>query len=251
MFKKFFSGSGSSPALKDLSSVAVDMHSHLIPGIDDGAKTLEDSILLIRHLHDLGYKKLITTPHIQQEFYRNTPEIILGGLEKVREAIRGMNLDIEIEAAAEYLIDDGFEDKVEKSNLLTFGEKYLLVELSYFNPHPNLKTFIFNLQVEGFKVILAHPERYSYWFDDMAKFEDLKDRGVFFQVNLVSLAGYYPDPVKKFAEKLIDRGMIDFVGSDMHNMNYMAALQRSLKERSLNRLLESGKVLNAELVVGR
>lgn len=227
--------------------IATDMHSHLIPGIDDGAKTLDDSLELIRRMHEMGYRKFITTPHIQHEYFKNTPEIIRAGLTKVREALREKNIPVEIEVAAEYLIDDGFEGKVASGNLMTFGDKYVLVELSYFNPHPNLKTFIFNLQVDGYKVILAHPERYTYWFDDMAKFEDLKDRGVFFQVNLVSLAGYYPDPVKKFAEKLIEKGMIEFVGSDMHNKNYMAALERSLQEKSLLRLIESGRLMNAGL----
>ena len=235
--------------MNDYSAIAVDMHSHLIPGIDDGARTLEDSMALIRRMHELGYKKLITTPHIQNEFYKNTPESIRSGLEQVREALRRENIPVEIEAAAEYLIDDGFEEKMSNGSLMTFGDKYILVELSYYNPHPNLKTFIFNLQIDGYKVILAHPERYSYWFNDFEKFEDLKDRGVNFQVNLVSLAGYYPDPVKKFAEKLIDKGMIDFAGSDMHNMNYMQALEVCLKERSLARLLESGRLRNAELAV--
>lgn len=247
MFKRFFSSAGSNSLTTDFSAIATDMHSHLIPAIDDGAKTLEDSISLIRRLHELGYRKLITTPHIQHEYYRNTPEIILGGLEEVRKAIAAEGIPVEIEAGAEYLIDDGFEDKANKGELMTFGDKYVLVELSYFNPHPNLKTIVFNLQIDGYKVILAHPERYSYWFNDFPKFEDLKDRGVFFQLNLVSLTGYYPDPVKKFAEKLIDNGMIDFAGSDMHNMNYMTAMERCLKERSLARLIDSGNLLNGRL----
>ena len=245
MFKNLFSGSKSS--LTGFSGVQTDMHSHFIPGIDDGAKTIEDSIALARRMYELGFKKLITTPHIQQEFFKNTPEIILGGLEKVRKALKSENIPVEIEAAAEYLLDDGFEEKEASGNLLSFGDKYILIELSYFNPHPNLKTFVFNLQVDGYKVILAHPERYTYWFSDFAKFEDLKDRGVYFQLNTVSLAGFYPEPVKKFAEKLIDKGMIDFIGSDMHNMNYMAALERSLREKALEKLISSGKLMNANL----
>ncbi len=245
MFRKLFSGKAS--GLKDFSSVEVDMHSHLVPGIDDGAKTLEDSLELIRRMHRLGYRKLITTPHIQQEYFKNTPEIIHEGLELVREAIRKENIPIELEASAEYLIDDGFEEKASDRKMLRFGDDYVLVELSYFNPHPNLKTFVFNLQIDGFKVILAHPERYTYWFNDFGKFEDLKDRGVFFQLNLVSLAGFYPDPVRKFAEKFIDKGMIEFVGSDMHNLRYMEALERSLDEKALEKLINSGKLKNKEL----
>jgi len=241
---KFFT---SRPSLSDFSTVKTDMHSHLIPGIDDGAMTLGDSIALARWMYQLGYKKLITTPHIQHEFFRNTPEIILSGLEKVRKALKTENIPLEIHAAAEYMLDDGFEEKAAKGNLLTFSGRYILVELSYFNPHPNLKTFIFNLQVDGYKVILAHPERYTYWFGDFSKFEDLKDRGVFFQVNLVSLTGFYPEPVKKMAEKLMESGMVEFVGSDMHNTSYMIALEKSLKEKSLVKLVASGKLLNGEL----
>lgn len=208
---------------------------------------MEDSLQLVRKMHQLGYTKLVTTPHIQSEFYKNTPEIILSGLQKLSEAIAAAVIPVEVEAAAEYLLDDGFEDKMIEGKLLSFSDKYILVELSYFNPHPNLKSFIFNLQVDGYKVILAHPERYTYWFNDFGKFEDLKDRGVFFQLNSVSLAGYYPEPVKKFAEKLIDKGMIDFIGSDAHNMRYLEALEKSLKERSLVKLISSEKLLNGSL----
>ncbi len=208
---------------------------------------MEDSLQLVRKMHQLGYTKLVTTPHIQSEFYKNTPEIILSGLQKLSEAIAAADIPVEVEAAAEYLLDDGFEDKMIEGKLLSFSDKYILVELSYFNPHPNLKSFIFNLQVDGYKVILAHPERYTYWFNDFGKFEDLKDRGVFFQLNSVSLAGYYPEPVKKFAEKLIDKGMIDFIGSDAHNMRYLEALEKSLKERSLVKLISSEKLLNGSL----
>jgi tyrosine-protein phosphatase YwqE len=245
VFKNIFSSSKSS--LADYSQLKTDMHSHLIPGIDDGARTMEDSIAMIRRMHELGYKKLITTPHIQGEFFKNTPEIILEGLAKVKEAVKAENIPVELEAAAEYLLDDMFEEKMKAGNLLTFSNKFILVEMSYFSPNPDLKNIIFNLQVDGFKVILAHPERYTYWFKDFAKFEDLKDRGVFFQLNTVSLAGHYPVPVKKFAEKLIEKDMIDFIGTDMHNMNYMKSLEKSLNEKMLAKLVGSGRLLNAVL----
>jgi tyrosine-protein phosphatase YwqE len=247
MLKNLFSRSHSAPSLADFSRVGADMHSHLIPGIDDGARTMEDSLNLVREMHRLGFSKLITTPHIQSEFYRNTPEIILSGLGKLREAISAEGIPVTVEAAAEYLLDDGFEGKLKAGDLLSFSDKYILIEMSYYSPHPNLKSFIFDLQVEGYKVILAHPERYTYWFSDFLKYEDLKDRGVYFQLNTVSLAGYYPEPVRKFAEKLIEKNMIDFIGSDMHNMRYMEALQKSLKEKALGRLLASGRLLNPTL----
>jgi len=245
VFKNLFSNSKSS--LPDFSKVKIDMHSHLIPGIDDGARTIDDSVALARRMYELGYKKLITTPHIQHDFYKNTPEIILGGLEKVRAALQAENIPIEIEAAAEYLLDDGFEELAENGDLLTFGDKYILVELSYFNPNPNLKSIVFNLQIDGYKVILAHPERYSYWFNNFGKFERLKERGILFQMNIVSLAGFYQTHVKKFAETLVEREMIDLVGSDMHNMKYMEALEKSLKEKTLIKLVDSWKLMNPAL----
>jgi tyrosine-protein phosphatase YwqE len=241
--KNLFSTSKSSEPL-DMSVLGADMHSHLIPGIDDGAQTLEDAVELIKHLQEMGYKKLITTPHIQGEFYQNTPEIINSGLERVKRELKKQNIFIEIHAAAEYLIDDKFEEKYKSGNLMTFGKKYLLVELSYFNEHPSWKQFIFDLQIAGFQIILAHPERYSYWFRNWKKYEEMKDRGVWFQVNINSLAGYYSGEVKKIAEKMIDEGMIDLAGTDMHNMRYMDALQKARSEKYLRKLVDSGKLKN-------
>ncbi len=247
--KKIFTGGSkrTDTAVSDFSLLAADMHSHFIPGIDDGAQTLDDSLMLIRHMYRLGFSKLITTPHIQEENFKNTPEIIFQGLERLREALAKEQIPVTLEAAAEYLIDDGFDKLMNEGKLLSFSGKHILIELNYYNPHPDLKNVIFNLQVDGYKVILAHPERYSYWFNDLGKYEDLKDRGVYFQLNTVSLAGLYPDPIKKIAEKLIEKNMIEFLGSDMHNMRYMDAMERSLREKTLIRLLASRRLLNSAL----
>jgi len=223
------------------------MHSHLIPGIDDGSDSLETSMNLIKGMVDLGYSKIITTPHIQGEFYQNTPAIILDGLEKVKQEMKKQNIHVEMEAAAEYLIDDKFEEKYKAGKLLTFSDNYLLIEFSYFNEHPNWKKYLFDLQVEGYKIILAHPERYSYWFRTPQKLEELKDRGVLFQLNLLSLTGYYTAEVKKVAEKLIDSGMYDLIGTDMHNDIYMQWTQTARSEVYLQKLIDSGKLLNTSL----
>ncbi len=246
LFKNLFSiGKISEPI--NMSVLGTDMHSHLIPGIDDGSDSLETSIELIKGMKEMGYKKLITTPHIQGEFYQNTPEIILSGLERVKRELKKQNIVMEMEAAAEYLIDDKFEEKYKSGNLLTFGKKHLLIEFSYFNEHPNLKQYLFDLQIEGYKIILAHPERYSYWFRNFRKYEEMKDRGVLFQININSLAGYYSGEVKKMAEKFIDEGMVDLAGSDMHNVFYLEALQKARNEKYLKKLIDSGKLKNAML----
>jgi len=245
MFSKLFSNTNKQAA--DFGSLVTDFHSHLIPGIDDGCSTTSESLELIRQFADMGYSKLITTPHIQDEFFRNTPEIILRGLESLKQAVAKEGIAIELQAAAEYLIDDGFEKKIKEGGLLTFGQKHILVELSYFMDHPNLKSILFQLQIEEYKVILAHPERYSYWENKWDKFEELKERGILFQLNAVSATGYYGPSAKKMAGHFINNGMYDFIGSDAHNQAYMDAFGKCRYEKSIEKLLASGKIKNSIL----
>jgi len=243
IFGNLFKAS-SNASKADMSAIGTDMHSHLIPGIDDGSDSLETSIELIKGMQALGYKKLITTPHIQGEFYRNTPEIILSGLKRVQRELAKQHINIGLQAAAEYLIDDKFEEKYKSGELLTFGKKHLLVEFSYFNEHPRWRDFFFDLQIAGYNIILAHPERYSYFFREFGKFEEIKDRGVLFQININSLTGYYSGEVKRMAERFIDAGMVDLAGSDLHNAHYLQALQQATANKYLRKLIESGKLKN-------
>jgi len=231
----------------NLGDLKTDIHSHLIPGIDDGAQTMEQSIALIEQMSNLGYKKLITTPHIMNDYYKNTPEIILSGLADVRKAIADKGIDIEIEAAAEYMLDDGFELKMKEGNLLTFGDKYILFEMSYMTEYPRLAEVIFALQTDGYKVVLAHPERYNYWHHQFEKYEDLKDRGVYLQMNINSLTGWYSHGSKVIAQKLISRNMINFLGSDLHNDVYMEELKKSRFSPSLKKAFDECNVLNSSL----
>ena len=150
------------PAVSDFSSVAVDIHSHLIPGIDDGVKSMEESIDMIKAFASLGFKRLITTPHIMSDYFKNTPEIILGGLELVRSAVKKEGIDITIDAAAEYYLDEFFIQKLKKEKLLTINNKYLLFEISYINPPDYLLGVVFDIIVNGYTPILAHPERYNF-----------------------------------------------------------------------------------------
>ena len=231
----------------DLGILHTDIHSHLIPGIDDGSKTMEESILLIREMHNLGYKKLITTPHIMNDYYKNTPIIINEGLKKLKEAITKENIDIEIEAAAEYMLDDGFEDKLKAGNLLTFGNNYILVEMSYMTEFPNLSSILFELQTEGYKVVLAHPERYNYWHHTFEKYQELRDRDVYLQMNINSLTGWYSPESRKTAKKLLENNMIQFLGSDLHNEQYLNELKKSKYSVSLKKYIENSNILNSSL----
>lgn len=208
--------------------VQVDMHSHLLPAIDDGAKSIEESIELIKKFVALGYKKLITTPHVMSDFYKNTPEIILGKLNTINEAIKKLGLEIEINAAAEYYLDEGFIDKLNaKEKLLTLekSKKYILFETSYMNASPHFDYAVFEMQSQGYHPVLAHPERYVYLFDNFDKLKKWYDKGVLFQINTNSLNGYYSSDAKRIAEKLIDNKMVNFIGSDCHGERHLKNMQ--------------------------
>lgn len=228
----------------DLSGLITDMHSHLIPGIDDGSADMDTSVTMIKEMKALGYRKLITTPHISSDFYPNTPEILQNGVTLLNEKLQEENIRITIDVAAEYMIDDGFTKLFEKGLLQTFSNNYLLVELPHYQAPPNLYEITFDLQIKGYRIMLAHPERYLFWINDFKKFEDLKNRGVYFQMNINSLGGYFSKEVKKQAEKLIDADMIDFLGSDLHNLNYLQLLKDSLFEPYLEKVINSGSIQN-------
>ncbi len=231
----------------DLSLVEVDMHSHFIPGIDDGAKTIEDSVEMISGMAELGYRKVITTPHIMSDYYKNTPEIILGGMENVKRALQKADVPIAMEAASEYYLDFDFERKLTEEKLLTFGKNYLLFEISYMNPPDNLFHVIFKMQTMGYKPILAHPERYNFWHTDFQKYEDFVDKGILLQMNINSLSGYYSMGTKLIAEKLIEKKMISFIGTDCHHSGHIKLMKDVVYEPYLKQLVESGMLLNHTL----
>ncbi|MBA3705632.1 MAG: capsular biosynthesis protein [Bacteroidetes bacterium] len=231
----------------DLSTLGCDVHSHFIPGIDDGAKTIENSVQMITEMYNMGYKKIITTPHIMSDYYRNTSEIILTGLSKVKAALKEANIPIEVEAASEYYIDFDFERKLDTEPLLTFGNKYLLFEISYMNPPDNLYHVIFKMQTLGYKPVLAHPERYNFWHSDFEKYQDFIDKGVLLQMNINSLTGCYSFATKKIAEQLIDKNMISFLGTDCHHIGHIELMKKVVYEKHLHQLMNSGKLLNKHL----
>ena len=229
------------PQVSSFSDLKLDLHSHLLPGIDDGAKDLGHSLALIRRLQGMGYTRLFTTPHIMADMYPNTPEIIREKLAEVRAAMQEVGLNIPIDAAAEYLMDEGFGEKIKAGTLLTLPGNRVLVEMSFVSAPPNLMQYIFQLQTKGYKVLLAHPERYLFFRDDFKKYQELKDRGVEFQLNLLSLVGYYGKPIQDNAKALLKAGMIDYLGTDLHHERHADNLEHLLADRKLNRLL--GKYL--------
>ncbi len=232
----------------DLSFLGVDMHSHLLPGIDDGLQTPEQTVEFIKALQALGYTKFICTPHILPGVHNNSPETILPALEKARKALADNGVNIAIEAAAEYMIDDELEQYLKTDKpLLTFGENYMLIEMSYVAPSPNMYQVIFDLRMKNIKPIFAHPERYSYYHHNFQQYIDIRERDVLFQVNLLSLAGYYGKSTKRIAEKLIKEGMVEFIGTDMHHPGHLKATQDYVSSSEFYKLTKDVQWLNNTL----
>lgn len=231
----------------DFTDIGVDMHSHILPGIDDGAPTVKESIMMVKRFQQLGFKKLIATPHIMADYYRNTPDDINKALETLRNELVKENIDIPVEAAAEYYLDETFENKINKGDLMTMGDNYILFELSYINYPNNLKDIIQKLNDKGLKPILAHPERYPYLYGSIDNFYQIKSYGCYFQLNTISLAGYYGKQTQKIAEELVDNMLVDFIGSDMHHLKHADALHQSLFSPQLKALFEEGPLQNVLL----
>lgn len=218
-------------------------------GLDDGAETEEQSLELIKHMIDLGYKKLVFTPHIISDFYKNDFSTIDPVFKRVKSLIEANSLKIEIEYAAEYYLDEVFVQLIEnQAPLLCFGDKYILFETSFLNKPVQLHSIIFKLKSKGYKPILAHPERYSYMYDDFNEYLRLKELGVLFQINLNSLTGYYSPKAKLIAEKLIDKNMVDFIGSDCHNMKHFNQLSKAIETPYYQKKLSQLPLLNNSLL---
>jgi len=204
----------------------VDIHSHLLPGLDDGVQSLEEAGAIISRFQKLGYKKLITTPHVMSDFFRNSNEIILSKLDELRAWLLSQQIDIELEAAAEYYLDEELVKKIENNiPLLTFGNKYLLFETNFMTEPMNMKEFIFLATTKGYKPVLAHPERYLYLQSNFSKAEDLLNRGILFQLNISSISGHYSKAAQTIAQKLIDKGWFHLLGSDCHNLQHIQLLE--------------------------
>jgi tyrosine-protein phosphatase YwqE len=214
-----------------------DVHSHLLPELDDGVRSLEESEEVILRFLELGYTKCITTPHIMSDFYRNDPSQIREKLMLLRNHLQKKNIAFTVEAAAEYYLDETLQEKITGGEeLLTFGSKFLLFETNFITEPFQLKDFIFNITTQNYKPVLAHPERYHYM--TMEKAEDLKDRGVLFQVNIPSIVGYYSKPIQNLAFKFIDKGWVNFLGSDCHNMLYTKVLEEAQGHRYFRKALD-------------
>lgn len=229
----------------DFSALKTDMHSHLLPGIDDGARDLETSLELIRGMQALGYQKLITTPHIIWDMYKNTPWIINEKLDEVKKAVQQEGIEVELHAAAEYFLDEHVEELLRKKEpLLTISGNKVLTEFSMAFPSLNTRDILFEMQMQGYQPIIAHPERYIYLQQNKEFYQELKDIGCLFQLNILALGGHYGRSVKYLAEYLLENGFYDLLGTDLHNSGHLEELQHAEMTPSLKKAIESGQISN-------
>ena len=220
-----------------------DIHSHVLPGIDDGAKTMDDTIALIKKFQELGIHKIITTPHVMGGVWHNSTEVITSKLQEVKKRLQKEGiLKFNIEAAAEYMLDENFIELLEQKDLLPIKDNKVLVEMSYLNPPSNLFDTLFAMQIAGFKPVLAHPERYKFYHMDKSKYADIKRAGVLFQLNLLALTKHYGIAVQKTALYLLEKNMYNYVATDAHhlrhleNMNFVLSKKHSLLLEDLLRV---------------
>lgn len=213
-----------------LDHIRIDIHSHVLPGIDDGVETIEESVAMIAKMQSLGYTHIVATPHIMWDCYRNTPEIIHGKLEEVRKASAEAGLTVRIDAAAEYFLDEHFNDLLSNDRqMLTLPGNRLLVELPYSTQLLNTSETLFSIIGKGYQPVLAHPERYTYFHSEPDIFQKLVAQGCELQVNTLSLGGYYGPNVHKMANWLMEKRLISFLGSDAHKIAHLDMISRSNK----------------------
>jgi tyrosine-protein phosphatase YwqE len=226
----------------------VDLHSHLVPGIDDGVRTYADAHRIIQVLGQIGYRKLIITPHVMKHRYDNDENTILEGFERLLEYLARHRCTMELEVSAEYYLDDHFIELVRRKEILSFGSRHLLFEMSYTVAPSNFFAAVELMKQKGYQPILAHPERYRFLHISMEKYHELKAHGLLFQLNVNSLGGFYGESIRRVAISLAEEGMVDFVGTDTHGFRYLEALKRTLLLPEYRAVFEKNRILNDTLL---
>lgn len=229
----------------DIWAGTPDLHCHVLPGIDDGAKNIEDSLTMLSVYKDIGCNSIIATPHIMEGIYDNDKKTIGEALIALKERTKGMILLV----GAEYMLDNLFKKSLKEDTVISFGDRYVLVEMSYFQPPENLKDLLFLILSKGYKPILAHPERYSYYHKEIGKLLEIKELGCAFQLNALSLCGHYGTKTKDIALELLKNQKYDYVGTDAHRVDHLNKLSTMLIPKKYEKSLQE-VCLKTKAIVG-
>lgn len=212
-----------------------DIHCHVIPGIDDGSPSAEISVELVSRMATWGINRIIATPHVTESTFENTHETMDKAMESLVAALKKHGIEMDLSHSAEYRLDDLFARHLKNGTLTPFPNDYLLVENSFIQEPWGLDETLFELTVKGYQPMLAHPERYSYYHDHKERYKKLHEAGTLFQINLLSLAGHYGRDVRKIADYLIEEGMVDFIGTDLHNERHVHSIEAYLHSKDYRR----------------
>lgn len=209
-----------------------DWHSHILPGVDDGVRTMSEALEILRRYEEMGVRSVWLTPHIMEDIPNETAFL----RERFNELQAAYAGPVELHLAAENMLDNLFEERLERNDLLPIGGwgDHLLVETSYFNPPMDLRGMLERIKAKGYYPLLAHPERYVYMSDP--DYRSLKTAGVKFQMNLPSLAGLYGATVEAKAQKLLKLNTYDLIGGDVHSLSaWIEILNSKISSDFLNR----------------
>ncbi len=224
-----------------------DIHCHIIPGVDDGSPDVDTSVELVKRMNSWGIERIIATPHITEATFENTPEILDPALEELQEALKARSVNVAVSRASENRIDDFFREQLAAGQITPYPNNYILVENSFIQEPWDLDQFLFDLKIKGYRPILAHPERFHYYFDEHPeRYDALHRAGNLFQVNVLSLAGGYSKQEKRVAEKLIEKGYVDFLGTDLHNSRHADIIDTYLTTKDARRHFAAleGRIFN-------
>ena len=224
--------------------ISTDIHCHLVPGVDDGAKDAFVAADIIERMQALGIKRIIASPHVAQDTFENTPEGLDTALAELKAELISRGMDIDISRSAEYRLDDFSLSQIDGGEASLLPNSHILVENSFMQEPWGLEQILFNLQLKGLKPILAHPERYFYYHKNLKRYDEIHGAGAYFQINLLSLSGYYGKEEKTIAEYLVGKGYADFLGSDIHHHNHVDSIERYLQTKGYRKMLSKLNPLN-------
>ncbi|MBR1882316.1 MAG: hypothetical protein IJ808_04770 [Muribaculaceae bacterium] len=216
-----------------------DVHCHILPGVDHGAQSLEDSLEMLRAEKEMGIERVILTSHVTASTFENTPETLLPAFELLKKAVAETDLDMELHVSAEYRIDEFWQEQYQAGNLIAMPGNYLLMENSFQQELLGLDETLFDLKCKGYNIMLAHPERYAYYAHRKQRLEQLHGMGIKFQINILSLAGYYGPQARETALWLVKNNQVDLLGSDMHNMEHAHVIKEYIGSKDWRKLVPS------------
>lgn len=214
----------------DLLDGFTDIHCHILPGIDDGAKNIDVSLAMLNLYKELGFISIIGTPHMMEDYYNLDSEKIKNALNLLQNNDSYSSVGLKVKSAAEHLMDQQFSRMSHEKTLLPLAGNKVLIETGFISEPMQFKEMLFEMMNEGYNPILAHPERYLY-IKSLKKYVSIKERGCSFQLNILSLSGNYGSNVQKNAEQLLLNGMIDYVATDAHHERHL----KQLKELKINK----------------